>query len=118
MRLVEEALLAVAEEPPSSASRTARVRDVRDRGDDDAASSATKGRKRRRSSRRVAQVLEHVREEDGVEALAAELGLEVELLGVADEDAFRAGSRPPARPRVELDADDGRSESVASAWDM
>ena len=58
-------------------------------------------------------MLEHVREQDRVEALAAELGLEVELLRVADEDALGVLLGEARGLGVELDPDDGRSAPVA-----
>src|SRR5206468_5305137 len=76
--LVEQALLAVAEGAAEQREANARMRDVRDRGDHDAVLGNQRAHALQEGSR-VAQVLEHVGEDDGVEALGAELGLEVEL---------------------------------------
>ena len=109
---VEEAFLAVLERAAEQRQPHARVGDVRDGRDhhaalcDELAHAAQQGAG-------VAQMLEDVREQHRVEPLAAELGLEVELLRVADEHALGVNRRELRGLRVELDADDARAEPVA-----
>src|SRR2546421_5135039 len=76
VRLVEQAPLAVAEGAAQECEPDAGVGDVRDRGDDDAVFGDQRSHALEQR-RRVAQVLEHIGEQDRVEALAAELCFEV-----------------------------------------
>jgi len=115
--LVEQALLTVAEGAAEQREPDAGVGDVRNRCDHDAVLGDQRAHALQQRGR-VAQVLEHVGKDDRVEALGAELGLEVELLRVADEHALGVGGRELRRLRIEFDPDDGRSAPVPQACDM
>src|SRR5580765_268131 len=86
--------------------------DIRDRGYDGAAIS-NEWPNATEDSRWITQMLEHVSEQEHVEALAAKLCFEIELLHVADQHSLAAGFGLQRGGRIALDADDGSSVAVA-----